>query len=146
VVEHVAADKRLDLESFQEELERAEIVSSNNVPSDVVTMNSRVLLRDIGTSEEMTFTLVFPKDADIQSGLMSILAPVGTAILGYREGDVVEWPVPSGVRRISIEKILYQPEAEGGFHLLAAISRFICVHVGIELLNTGRADAVAKLG
>jgi regulator of nucleoside diphosphate kinase len=117
VVEHVAADKRLDLGSLQEELERAQIVSSQNVPSKVVTMNSRVLLRDIDTSEEMTFTLVFPKDADIQSGLISVLAPVGTAILGYREGDVVEWPVPSGVRRISIEKILYQPEAQGDFDL-----------------------------
>jgi regulator of nucleoside diphosphate kinase len=56
-------------------------------------------------SEEMTFTLVFPKDADVQSGLISVLAPVGAAILGYREGDVVEWPVPAGVGRIFIEKI-----------------------------------------
>lgn len=117
VAESFGAAKRLDLESLQEELDRAEIVSSKNVPPNVVTMNSRVLLRDTSTSEEMTFTLVFPKDANIKSGLISVLAPVGTAILGYREGDVVEWHVPSGLRRISIEKILYQPEAEGDFHL-----------------------------
>ncbi len=113
----VGPDKRLNLESLQGELERAQIVPSQNVPSKVVTMNSRVLLRDIDTSEEMTFTLVFPKDADIQSGLISVLAPVGAAILGYREGDVIEWPVPSGVRRISIQKILYHPEAQGDFDL-----------------------------
>lgn len=117
VAESFGADKRLDLESLQEELDRAEIVSSKNVPPNVVTMNSRVLLRDTDTSEEMTFTLVFPKHADLKSGLISVLAPVGTAILGYREGDVVEWRVPSGLRRISIERILYQPEAEGDFHL-----------------------------
>ncbi len=117
VAESFGADKRLDLESLQDELERAEIVSSRRVPSNVVTMNSKVLLRDADTLEEMTLTLVFPKDADIKSGLISVLAPVGTAILGYREGDVVEWRVPNGLKRISIERILYQPEAEGDFHL-----------------------------
>ena len=114
--DHSRQDLR-NLQDLQEELERAKIVSPKEVPSSVVTMNSRVLLRDIDTSEEMTYTLVFPKDADIDSGSISVLAPVGTAILGYREGDVVEWPVPSGRRRISIEKILYQPEAAGDFHL-----------------------------
>jgi len=83
----------------------------------VVTMNSKVILRDLDISEEMNYCLVFPKDADIASGAISVLAPVGTAILGYREGDIVEWPVPSGKRRIRIEKILYQPEAAGDFHL-----------------------------
>ncbi len=117
VAESFGHDKRRHLEGLLGELERAQIVPSQNVPSKVVTMNSRVLLRDIDTFEEMIFTLVFPKDADIQSGLISVLAPVGTAILGYREGDVVEWPVPSGVKRISIEKILYQPEAQGDFDL-----------------------------
>ncbi len=117
VAESFVHDKRRHLEGLLGELERAQIVPSQNVPSKVVTMNSRVILRDIDTFEEMIFTLVFPKDADIQSGLISVLAPVGTAILGYREGDVVEWPVPSGVKRISIEKILYQPEAQGDFDL-----------------------------
>lgn len=108
---------RKDLQDLQEELDRARIVPSKKVPSTVVTMNSRVLLRDVDTSEEMTYTLVFPMEADIDSGAISVLAPVGTAILGYSEGDVVEWPVPSGRRRISIERVLYQPEAAGDYHL-----------------------------
>lgn len=102
---------------LQDELERAEIVRSDEVPPGVVTMHSRVVLRDLDTSEKMTYTLVFPKDADIGQGALSILAPVGTAILGYHEGDVIAWPVPSGQRRICIEKVLYQPERAGDFHL-----------------------------
>jgi len=108
---------RQDLDDLGAELIRAKVVDSRVVPPSVVTMNSKVLLRDVDTSEEMTYSLVFPKDADIGSGAISILAPVGTAILGYREGEVVEWPVPSGRRRIKIERILYQPEAAGDFHL-----------------------------
>jgi regulator of nucleoside diphosphate kinase len=65
----------------------------------------------------MEFVLVFPQDADADLGMISILAPVGTAILGYAKGNTVEWPVPSGVRRIRIEDILYQPEAAGDYHL-----------------------------
>jgi regulator of nucleoside diphosphate kinase len=108
---------RKDLEALTEELAHAEVVSSEDIPPDVVTMNSKVVLRDVDTSEEMTFTLVFPEDADVDTGSISILAPVGTAILGYRKGDVIEWPVPSGMRRITIEEILYQPEAAGDLHL-----------------------------
>ena len=108
---------RKDLHDLQEELDLAKIVKPEKVPPGVVTMNSRVLLRDVDTSEEMTYTLVFPKDADIDRGAISVLAPIGTAILGYSEGDVVEWEVPSGRRRISIKKILYQPEAAGDYHL-----------------------------
>jgi regulator of nucleoside diphosphate kinase len=65
----------------------------------------------------MTYRLVFPKDADVDAGAISVMAPVGMAILGYAVGDVVEWPVPSGSRRLSIEQVLYQPEAAGDFHL-----------------------------
>jgi regulator of nucleoside diphosphate kinase len=105
------------LRDLQNELERARIVAPEDVPSDVVTMNSQVVLRDVGSAEEITCTLVFPKDADMARGAVSVLAPVGTAILGYREGDTIEWPVPSGRRRFSIEKILYQPEAAGDYEL-----------------------------
>ena len=117
VAEEFNGHSRKDLHDLQEELDRAKIVQPEKVPPGVVTMNSRVLLRDVDTSEEMTYTLVFPKEADIDSGAISVLAPVGTAILGYSQGDVVEWQVPSGRRRISIEKILYQPEAAGDYHL-----------------------------
>lgn len=105
------------LESLRSELARARIVEPDKVPSDVVTMNSRVQLRDLVTQEEMVYQLVFPKDADLQQHRISVLAPVGTAIIGYRTGDVIEWPVPSGVRKLKIEKVLYQPEAAGDFHL-----------------------------
>ncbi|HSV27617.1 MAG TPA: nucleoside diphosphate kinase regulator, partial [Sedimentisphaerales bacterium] len=99
------------------ELKRAKVVPSTKIPSNVVTMNSKVLLRDMNTLETTEYTLVFPKDANIEAGAISVLAPIGTAILGYREGDSVEWAVPAGVRRIQIEKVLYQPEAAGDYHL-----------------------------
>ena len=108
---------RQDLRNLAKELARATIVPPERIPPDVVTMNSRVVLRDLNSDETMTYTLVFPKDADIDAGAISILAPVGTAIIGYAVGDVIEWPVPGGTRRIRIEQILYQPEAAGDFHL-----------------------------
>ncbi|HNY66377.1 MAG TPA: nucleoside diphosphate kinase regulator [Deltaproteobacteria bacterium] len=117
VAEEFGGHGRKDLESLEEELENAEIVSPEDMPPDVVTMNSKVVLRDVRTSERMTYTLVFPKDANIDSGAISVLAPIGTAILGYAKGDIIEWPVPSGVRRICIEEVLYQPEAAGDYHL-----------------------------
>jgi len=117
VAEESDGHERKDLDSLAGELDKAEIVSSKDIPPDVVTMNSKVVLRDLSTSEKMTYVLVFPSDADIDTGAISVLAPVGTAILGYAKGDVVEWSVPSGVRRISIEEVLYQPEAAGHFGL-----------------------------
>ncbi|MBE0417693.1 MAG: nucleoside diphosphate kinase regulator [Coriobacteriia bacterium] len=105
------------LQGLRMELERATVVPSQEIPPNVVTMNSTVFLRDLDSDEEFTYSLVFPDDADVDSGAISVLAPIGTAILGYAEGDTVEWPVPSGKRRISIEKVLYQPEAAGDFHL-----------------------------
>ena len=116
VAEEFSDHGREDLRALAGELTRATVVSPEEVPQDVVTMNSKVVLRDVDTSAEMTYSLVFPKNADVDAGAISILAPVGTAILGYREGDVIEWPVPSGMRRIRIEKVLYQPEAAGDFH------------------------------
>lgn len=99
------------------ELSRAAVVDTKFVPSNIVTMNSKVLLRDISNDKEMIVTLVFPRDARIEDGRISVLTPVGTAILGYAEGDTIEWPMPGGVKRIKIEKILYQPEASGDYHL-----------------------------
>ncbi|MGH8604937.1 MAG: nucleoside diphosphate kinase regulator, partial [Gammaproteobacteria bacterium] len=81
------------LESLQNELDRAHIVDSTAIPHNVVTMNSRVRLKDMETDEEKIYTLVFPSDADIERYRISILAPIGTAILGYRAGDTVEWLV-----------------------------------------------------
>jgi len=106
---------RDDLDDLGKELGRANVVEPTEVPANVVTMNSKVVLHDLDTSEDETYILVFPKEANASSGAISVLAPIGTAILGYREGDSVEWPVPAGIRQIKIEKILYQPEAAGDF-------------------------------
>ena len=99
------------LEMLEQELDRAQIVSLFQVPVDVVTMNSKVRLKDLDTGKDSTYTLVFPRDADIVQGKISVLAPIGTAILGYRVGDVIEWRVPGRTRRLQVEEVLYQPEA-----------------------------------
>ena len=111
-------DKDRDcLINLEDELEWAQVVSSHEIPGDVVTMNSQVRVRDLKSNEGMVFTLVFPDKADYERGRLSVLAPIGTALLGYRAGDTVEWKAPSGVRRLIIEQVLYQPEAAGDYHL-----------------------------
>jgi regulator of nucleoside diphosphate kinase len=115
--------KRLDrhgneyLESLEVELSRAQVVAPTDVPADVVTVNSKVCLRDLDAQEELIMILVFPGDADITQAKISVLAPIGTAMLGYRAGDIFTWKVPDGVRRLQVEKVLYQPEAAGDHHL-----------------------------
>lgn len=107
-----------NLEMLEEELARATIVDSRDIPSDVVTMNSRVLFKDLDTGEELEFTLVYPWEADLERAKISILAPVGAALLGLRVGDEIDWPLPSGkIRSLRILNMLFQPEASGQFHL-----------------------------
>lgn len=101
------------LRNLEKELNRAQIVASQKVPHDVITMNSRVMLKDLDTEEEIIYTLVYPPDADLMEDKISVLAPVGTAMLGFREGEVITWEVPAGVVRLKVAKILYQPEAAG---------------------------------
>ena len=101
------------LQELEAELNRATIIKSQDVPPDVITMNSEVHLRDLNTKEAITYTLVFPDQADASQGRVSILAPIGTALLGYSVGDVIEWKVPAGVAKLKVEKIIYQPEANG---------------------------------
>jgi regulator of nucleoside diphosphate kinase len=111
-------DKRVvqNLDELEDELDRAEIVKPEDIPTDVITMNSTFRLRDMDSGQESVYTLVFPGKADSESGKISILAPVGTAVLGCRVGDSVEWEVPAGLKRLKVEGIVYQPEAEGDFH------------------------------
>jgi regulator of nucleoside diphosphate kinase len=115
--EDLPSPRRHEVSRLRRELERARVVASREVSERVVTMNSRVVLRDLDSGQELTCRLSFPDEADVDAGRLSVLAPVGTAILGYREGAVVEWEVPAGTRRIRIEKLLYQPEAAGDYHL-----------------------------
>ena len=98
------------LAALEGELSRARVVPAGKVPPDVVTMNSVVRLRDLDSDETEEYELVYPADADMTLNRISVLAPIGTAILGYRLGDVIEWPVPAGLRRLRVEEVLYQPE------------------------------------
>jgi regulator of nucleoside diphosphate kinase len=111
-------DKRLirHLDDLDDELERAEIVRPEEIPADVITMNSTFHATDLETGKAVVYTLVFPGNADSTNAKISVLAPIGTAVLGYRVGDIVEWPVPAGIRKFKIEGLLYQPEAALDFH------------------------------
>jgi regulator of nucleoside diphosphate kinase len=111
-------DKRVVryLEELDEELDRAEAMKPQEIRDDVITMNSTFRLRDVDTDQETVYTLVFPGDADSARGKISILAPIGTAVLGYKIGDMIEWEVPAGRKRFKVEQIVYQPEAAGDYH------------------------------
>ncbi|MCR9120028.1 MAG: nucleoside diphosphate kinase regulator [bacterium] len=100
------------LQSLRSELNNAEILPSGEIPPDVVTMNSIIRLREFRSQKCETFTLVYPGDANIAEGKLSVLAPIGTAILGYRVGDHVQWRVPSGDAKFQIEDIIFQPERD----------------------------------
>lgn len=102
---------------LRRELDRGQVVPPMRVPKGVVTMNSRVRVRDLDDDEVETYTLVYPDAADIENNCISVLAPLGTALLGKRSGEIVELTVPAGLRRLKVERILYQPEAGGDFHL-----------------------------
>ncbi len=109
--------ERIYFKMLAEELLKAEIVDPQKIPRDVVTMNSLVKFRDLSSQEIYMYSIVYPTDADFDNGKISVLAPIGMALLGYRVGDVVEWPVPAGMRRLKVEEVLYQPEAAGQFEL-----------------------------
>lgn len=104
-------------EELRTELNRAQVVPQDEVLEDVVTMNSKVSLLDLDTNEVETYTLVYPDHADIANHMLSVLAPIGTAILGYRVGDKLRWRVPGGWRHLKVEHVVFQPERAGAFHL-----------------------------
>lgn len=101
-------DRRVSAQSLdllEGELARASIVEPADLPRDVVAMNSTVWFRDLDSEEIERYTLVFPRDADVIRDRISVLAPIGTALLGYRQRDIVEWRVPQGRRRLEITKV-----------------------------------------
>jgi regulator of nucleoside diphosphate kinase len=110
----VLKNSRDDLRDLESELEHAHVVAPADVPPDVVTMNSKARLRDLETGDEMTYTLVFPDKASIDDGKISVVAPIGTAMLGHRVGDEFEWEVPAGPVRLRVEEVLYQPPSHTG--------------------------------
>jgi regulator of nucleoside diphosphate kinase len=104
-------------DALDTELHRAVIVPQDRVPADVVTMNSEVVYEDLQTHQRRTVRVVYPKDADARSGRISVLAPIGSALLGLRVGQTIEWEVPTGTKRIRVVEVRYQPEASGDYAL-----------------------------
>jgi regulator of nucleoside diphosphate kinase len=97
--------ERSTVSQLERELDRAEIVPEEALPADVITMHSTFKLVDLDTNAEHVYTVVYPHEANADRGRISVLAPIGTAVLGYRTGDVVEWEVPAGRRRFRIEEV-----------------------------------------
>jgi regulator of nucleoside diphosphate kinase len=120
LINSVRLDRRVPIEhvlALEGELARAKAIPAARLPGDVISMNSTVWIRDMDTDELERFVLVYPRDADIKQDRISVLAPVGTALLGYRVGDVIRWRVPQGNRRMEIVKVTqpeaaFQPDAE----------------------------------
>lgn len=98
------------LQSLRTRLETALLIDDDRIPATVVTMESVVQLRDVTSGDEDVFTLVFPEHANIAESKLSVIAPVGTAIIGRHIGQIVRGRVPSGERRLEIVDILFQPE------------------------------------
>ena len=96
---------------LEEELARAKVVPQDQIPKNIVTMNSKVRFKDEVSDKESEVTLVYPQDADVTKSQVSILAPVGLALIGLKEGQSIEWPMPNGVRKLKVVEIIYQPEA-----------------------------------
>lgn len=117
---HLSERERGEVHALKAELERAEVVEPDAVPPDAITMNSRAELLDLDTGERMEFTVVFPDEADLDEGKISVLAPVGTGMLGYRVGDTFERHAPHGMRRLKVTAVIFQPEAALGRHSCAA--------------------------
>lgn len=106
-----------NLDDLLGEIERAQKVDSNQIPPNVVTMNSKIEIKNLDEIDFQEFQLVFPEDANTEGNQISILAPIATACLGYKVGDVIDWKVPRGVFQFQITGIKYQPEANGDYHL-----------------------------
>lgn len=105
------------VKNLEEKLEYAESVAPEQIPPNVVTMRSKVSMKDLDSGDRYVYSIVFPNEADTNNGKLSILAPLATALLGYKCGDTVEFQAPSRLRRLKIEEILYQPESAGDLNL-----------------------------
>jgi regulator of nucleoside diphosphate kinase len=104
-------------ERLMAELDSAKILKPEEIPSDVVTMNSIVRLSFLNSQKQVEFRIVYPDEANLKENRISIFSPVATALIGYKIGDEIEWLVPGGMTKIRIDDIIYQPEAAGDFNL-----------------------------
>jgi regulator of nucleoside diphosphate kinase len=97
-------------EMLEQHLDEADVLPATHIGPDVVTMNSEVLVTDTGSGEAFSFDIVFPRSADVSEGRISVLEPLGMAVLGRSVGDRITWDVPGGMRTLLIEDVIYQPE------------------------------------
>ena len=107
-LKHFLFQDQLQVESLNRTIESAEVASSEHIPKDIIRMNSRIHVLDLDTGKKELYTLVFPEHADISTSLISVLAPVGIALLGRRQGDIIEARVPGGSRRLRVERLLFR--------------------------------------
>ncbi|TAL91155.1 MAG: nucleoside diphosphate kinase regulator [Rhodanobacter sp.] len=116
LLERLPAAEADKLEALRAELDRAEVLEPAAMPAHIVTMNSTVSFEDEDNGEQLTLTLVYPNAAGAR-GTVSILAPVGSALLGLARGQQIDWPMPDGhKRRLKVLEVTYQPEAAGHLH------------------------------
>jgi regulator of nucleoside diphosphate kinase len=101
------------VEQLERHLLDAEVVPASRIGPEVVTMGSEVRVRDLDSGETFSFRVVFPRAADAATGSISVLAPLGMAVLGRAAGEEITWRVPAGTRRLRVDAVLYQPEREG---------------------------------
>ncbi len=104
-----------NLEALQKKILNCIVVPPEYIPGTIITMNSTFTIENEATNKTETYTLVFPEHADIDGNKISILAPIGTAVLGHRVGESIEWAAPSGHRQIRFVEIHFQPETAGQF-------------------------------
>lgn len=117
-IRHIISFQSEDFDALETELDRAQVVADKDVPPDLVTMNSKLKFLNIQDNKEVTITIVYPPDANFADGKISVLAPLGSALIGLRVGQEIDWKFPDGkVKRLRILEVLYQPEANEDWHL-----------------------------
>lgn len=118
LIESLPSDSYGGKDDLEFELNRANVVAPDEVPATTVTMNSTVKFIVESSQKEFELTLAYPKDVDSSGKKISILAPVGSALLGLSQGDEIEWPKPGGgLLQVKIKEVIFQPERAGEFHL-----------------------------
>lgn len=117
VQEAMRSASGVDVDRLDSELARAQIIDQKEAPRSLVTMNSEVTYEDLKSGKRHTVRLVYPRDANARKNQISVLAPLGSALLGLRDGQKVEWPMPRGIRKMKVVEVVYQPEAAGDFDL-----------------------------
>lgn len=106
-----------NIKSLAESLKDAQVIPSEKTPEDLITMNSKVLLKRMDNNQDVEVSVVYHDDADIKSKKVSVFAPMGMAILGKREQQVINCHLPNGNISYMVSKLLYQPEAAGDLSL-----------------------------